>query len=65
MTGMFESTRISSAWRVTPTFRRTELNWVRTVVIWTPESAATSRSFFPASSAAATRGRWELRACGR
>jgi hypothetical protein len=26
---MFESTRISSVWRLTPTFRRTELNWGR------------------------------------
>src|SRR5436305_10496155 len=28
-TGMFARTRMSSAWRLTPTFRRTELNWVR------------------------------------
>jgi hypothetical protein len=46
---------MSSAWRLTPTFRRTELNWVRTVVICTPDCAAISCIVFPAKSAAVSR----------
>src|SRR3979411_2036492 len=53
--GMFESRRIRSTCRVTPVFRRIELSWVRTVVIWTPKSPAISTNFLPARSATASR----------
>jgi hypothetical protein len=54
MTGTLESTRTRSACRSTPTFRRIELSWVLSVVIRTPEAAATSLSFLPVRSAAAS-----------
>jgi hypothetical protein len=44
---MFESTRMSSAWRLTPTFRRTELNWVRAVVNLNPGICSNLTQFFP------------------
>jgi hypothetical protein len=41
--------------RVTPTFRKIELSWVRAVVICTAEAAIMSRSVLPAKSAIASR----------
>jgi hypothetical protein len=55
MTGTLDSSRIRSICRLTPVFRRIELSWVRKVVIWTPNSMATSLNFLPARSATASR----------
>jgi hypothetical protein len=55
ISGILERMRMSSLCRVTPTFCKIELSWVRTVVICTPEAAAMSRSVFPARSAIASR----------
>jgi hypothetical protein len=49
------SLAIRSICRVTPVFGNIELSWVHKVVIWTPDSMATSLNFLPARSATASR----------